>query len=155
MNDMSQARRLVYRRQTVAAVAIMIAASMVMGCDSGPELAPLSGKVLLDDKPLEFGSVMLQPLEGGQPSAASIASDGTFNMETRGYGEGAAVGKNAVRVTCFPGQKPGAAASGGEIALGQPLIHSDYSSFSASGLVVDVKPEDNPEYIIQLSRQGP
>lgn len=131
-------------------LAWMFAILVVVGCDRGPELTSLSGKVLLDGKPLAFGAVMLQPLGGGQPSSAQIQADGTFTMQTRGVGDGAALGVNAVRVTCYPGQKPNADTGDGELVLGSSLIPMEYTSFNMSGLTVDVKPGENPPFVIEL-----
>ena len=66
---------------------------------------------------------------------------------------GAPIGMNSVRVTCYTSQKPGAAADnrGGELSLGDSLIPEHYARFSSSGLKVEVKPENNEPYVIELS----
>jgi hypothetical protein len=133
---------------------LLAAAASIAGCRERSEIAPFHGQVLLDGKPLEFGSVMLQPVEGGEPSRAQIQPDGTFTMQTRGLGDGARVGLNRVRVTCFAGQKPGGAATAadGELLLGGSLIPTRYNSFGSSGLSVEVLPDGNEPYLIELSK---
>lgn len=124
----------------------------VAGCKDKPELAPLSGKVTYKGKALEFGSIMLQPVAGGQYSRADIQSDGTFSLVTADGEEGATIGMNRIRVSCFPAQKPGAATvPGEEVQLGKSLIPEVYNNFSSSELTVDVLPENNPPLIIDLT----
>jgi hypothetical protein len=92
------------------------------GCDGGPQIVPLKGKVVYKGQPLTFGSVMLQP-EGGQPATAVIEPDGTFVLSTHSPGDGATVGQNRVRVTSYEGQAPDAKRSAEtELALGNSLI---------------------------------
>ena len=129
-------------------------ALLLTGCGSDTNIAPFTGEVRYKGKPLAFGSVMLQPVEGGQPSNAVIQSDGTFVMSIRDVGEGATIGLNRVRVTCFPAQntkKTGNASQ--ELALGKSLIPTKYNSFGSSGLSVEVKPENNEPYVIELDNK--
>ena len=108
-------------------------------------LVPVSGKVTYQGNPLRFGIVMFQP-EFGQPAVGMIQSDGTFRMVTRGEGEGAAVGTNAVRITCYEVQDPanstkplaGDRATRGEFSFGMSLIPKKYLSFDTSGIIVEV-----------------
>ena len=81
--------------------------------------------------------------------------DGTFVMKTSDGKEGAAVGVNSVRVTCFTGQKPGANAqrTDEEASLGRSLIPHHYNQFSSSGLSVDVQAESNEPFLIEM--EGP
>ena len=131
-----------------AAAAVL---SVAIGCGGGPEIVPFTGKVLYKGEPLPFGNVMFQPAGGGQAATGSIGPDGTFVMTTRGVGEGATVGMNRVRVTCFPAQDANSAAGANqELALGTSLIPNHYASFGSSGLTVEVKPEGNEPYVIEL-----
>ncbi len=137
-----------FRRKSALLAAVCFALG---GCGKGPEIVPFTGKVLYKGEPLEFGSVMFQPTAGGKPSSGRIESDGTFAMKTRGVGDGAAVGLNRIRVTCFPAQKPGAGGNQSqEIALGNSLIPTRYNSFGSSGLSIEVKAAGNDPYTIEL-----
>lgn len=111
------------------------------------ELAPLTGKVLYQGKPLTFGAVMIEH-DQGQPATAAIQPDGTFVIETRGEGQGAVVGKRRVRVACYEAQDP---AKKGSDSLGESLIPRKYTSFETSGLVIDVKPGTNEPLVIELT----
>jgi hypothetical protein len=124
----------------------------LVGCRDTSHLAPLSGKVTYKGQPLEFGSVMLQPVQGGEFSRADIQSDGSFVLQTPDGNDGATIGLNRVRVTCFPGQKPGAPIdTSGDIKLGKSLIPEKYNNFSSSELTIDVLPEENPSFLIELT----
>ena len=125
-------------------------------CDRGLprsiHFGSFSGSVTYKGKPLEFGSVTMQPVRGGAISRGVIQSDGSFAMTTNGK-PGAPIGTNSVRVTCYTSQKPGAAAAsaGGELSVGKSLIPERYAGFSSSGLTIEVKAGKNEPYAIQLS----
>ena len=124
------------------------------GCSKkARELAPLHGKVTCRGKPLSFGTVGLQS-GCGQGAVGIIQPDGTFQMETRGEGPGTVVGKNAVRVTCFERQNPAMAAkpapAGVEASLGKLLIPRKYTSYSTSGITVDVRSGSNEPLVLNL-----
>ncbi|WP_425395293.1 hypothetical protein [Aeoliella sp.] len=122
-----------------------------VGCNESATIAPFTGTVTYNGKPLEFGSVTFQPAAGGAIARAQIQPDGTFELTTDGR-TGAPIGMNNVRVTCFANQKPGAAQAGdGEASLGKALIPERYSRFSSSGLTIEVKAGENPPYEIELS----
>ncbi len=130
---------------------LMIAVAVV-GC-SGPvhELTPVNGRVTYNGKPLEFGCVTLQP-EKGQWSRGVIQPDGSFEMETPGEGDGAAVGTNRVRITCFEAQNPADRAREGMagISLGKSLIPQKYLQYETSGLTVEVRRGTNDPLVFEL-----
>lgn len=124
----------------LAAVSVLLLLTGLPGCGrTDRELAPITGKVLYNGKPLEFGAVMIEH-EYGQPATAAIQPDGTFTMATRGEGEGAVVGKRRVRIACYEAQGPGGPI---DDTLGASLIPAKYTSFETSGLAVDIKPGGN------------
>jgi hypothetical protein len=72
-------------------------------------------------------------------------------MKTFDGQEGATIGLNRVRVACYPAQKPGAKELAvGEGSLGKSLIPEHYNNFSSSELSIEVLPENNPPYQIEL-----
>jgi len=127
--------------------AVTVAAA---GCSRGPSIVPVQGKVHYNGQPLAFGSVMLQP-DAGQPARAKIQPDGTFKMTTNRFGDGATVGRNRVRVTCYEGQGPSAAEGEGEPALGKSLIPRRYADIDTSGIVVQIEPPGNDNLVIELT----
>jgi hypothetical protein len=126
-----------------------------IGCKrSGPELAPVTGKVTYQGKPLPFGSVVFLP-ESGRTSTGDIQPDGSFQMVTSGRGGGATVGKNKVRIACYTNQDPskrgpGGAGLAGGITLGAPLIPQKYLSCETSGFEVEVRSGSNDPVVFEL-----
>ena len=95
---------------TLCLLLLTVAATTSAGCwRQHRELAPLTGRVTYKGKPLRFGTVIVEH-KHGQPATAVIQPDGSFEMATRGEGEGAAVGKCRVRIACYEGQDPAKAA---------------------------------------------
>ena len=130
----------------------LIVVTSVAGCGKrGRELAPVTGNVTYRGKPVPFGYVMFQP-ESGQGALGVIQSDGGFRMVTNGEGDGAAVGKNRVRIACYEIQDPAKKklAGGGEVPLGKSLIPARYSSLDTSGIVVDVHSGANEPVVLNL-----
>src|SRR6188472_1039406 len=74
------------------------------GCNrSSSELAPVHGKVTIDNKPLFQGRVMFAPVakgnvNPGKPAWGNIQSDGTFRLTTYKTGDGAIVGEHFVTI---------------------------------------------------------
>ena len=122
----------------------LLAAAVLMlaGC-GGVEMAAVTGTVYYRDKPLSYGSVMFQPMDGGPAARATIGSDGSFALTTvTPDGEtqaGVQVGACRVRVTAFEAQRPGQAVNREqELALGKSAVPKKYQRFATSGIVVDV-----------------
>jgi len=124
-------------RLPAALLAAAMLALLAGGCGRRPMLVPVAGRVTLDGKPLEFGSVMIQPAAG--PAArATIGRDGGFTAGTFAPGDGAIVGPAAVRVTCYEQQRPGAPPPEGEATLGRSLIPEKYADFGTSGITATI-----------------
>ena len=85
--------------------AVLAALCSLAGCGERRPLSRVTGQVLYDGKPLQFGTVSFQP-EHGQPATAVIQPDGSFSLHTVGEGSGAVVGRNLVRVACYENQQP-------------------------------------------------
>ena len=128
-----------------------VVALCLAGCGKpARELAPLTGKVTYNGKPLRFGAITIEH-EYGQPATSKIQSDGTFSLSTHGEGEGAAVGKRRVRIACFEGQDPARQTNPNTpISLGRLLIPEKYTSFETSGIVIDVRPGKNEPVVLNL-----
>lgn len=131
-------------------IPLAVAAVLLVGCGPDVELATVQGQVLYNGKKLPFGSVTFQP-PSGQPSTARIQADGTFRLNTRGQGEGAVVGRNQVRVTCFQGQDPSKSrGADGNDSLGSSLIPERYNSYETSGIVIDVPAGNRDPIVLEL-----
>lgn len=122
----------------------------VAGCHREPTLVPIQGTVRFNGKPLEFGTVTFQPGKG-QPAIGHLRPDGSFSMSSFKSNDGATIGLNKVRITCYESQNPAAVAKGGDQPLGKLLIPERYTFFDRSGLVADVKPSGNSPFLFELS----
>jgi len=137
------------------AMAMVIAGAiwMTYGGKAARDRVVVTGQVTYRGQPLRFGTVVFEP-EAGQYATGVIQPDGTFQMETRGEGEGVPVGKNKVRFVCFAGQDPKAksgAPRGEGLVMGNSLIPKKYLSSDTSGIVVELKPGDKQEFVFRLA----
>jgi hypothetical protein len=131
---------------TASAFGLMILT--LWGCNPGVKLVPVSGRVLLDGRPLGSGSVMLQPKVG--PAARSqIGADGTFELGTYNPRDGVRPGPAAVRVTSVAAVQ---VAPDQEQPAGKSLIPLRYADFATSGITVEVVDGMQPVEIELSSR---
>ena len=72
--------------------------AMACGCgDARPERVPVSGRVLIDGQPLEFGTVrFISPKH--RPAGAKLEKGGQFSLSTYELGDGCVLGEHAVTV---------------------------------------------------------
>jgi hypothetical protein len=85
---------------------VLILLLAAAGC--GPKVAPVSGKVTFDDKPLVNATVIFMPdsdqMNPGPGSKAKTDQDGQFSLELMsGDTKGALVGKHKVSITAYEG----------------------------------------------------
>ena len=127
------------RKLNRSALGLLLAAIIVaIGCGgSGPTLAPVKGKVLLDGQPLTTGTVSTQPV-AGRGANGVIQSDGTFTLSS-GREPGALVGTHQVAVVAYEG----AASSSPEAPQGKLLTPQRYATAATSGLSLEVTSGEN------------
>ena len=142
-------------RQQFAFFALFLTLLVLIGCDQHPTTAPVQGKVLFGGEPLQFGSVMFQPVAGGQPARGEIQSDGTFILSTLSEGDGALIGKHRVRVMCNSVQSPQHSGEydANAMNIGALLIPRKYTQLSSSGLSAEVLPSGNGTFEFRLEKQ--
>ena len=133
------------RLLTLIAVVLVVAAGC--GARDSLGLAPVTGTVTYDGKPLDHGNVVFFPEAGvpGPQAVGAIQSNGTFRMQTIGR-DGAAVGRHRVMVHC---RRPLRPEEERQMIVPESLIPEKYSSESNSPLRFEVKRGDN-EYPIVL-----
>jgi hypothetical protein len=69
------------------------------GCrKSGPELAPVSGRVTLNGRPLENADVVFQPDNGKSPAVARTDAEGRYELAYKRGVVGGPVGQNTVQI---------------------------------------------------------
>jgi hypothetical protein len=72
---------------------------LLSGCGGGgPQVAPVSGTVTLDGKPLPNAEVMFVPVGGGRPSTARTVDGGRYELLFKRGQSGAIVGPHSVRI---------------------------------------------------------
>jgi hypothetical protein len=138
-----------WSRQTTFFSGLLLIAAAAGGCNRGPKMAPVTGKVLYNGRPLEFGTVTFQP-PSGQPAQSDIQSDGTFTLSTYRLNDGAVVGTHKVRITCYESQRPGAPKVPGEQTLGKLLIPQKYTLFDRSGFTADVREDRKEPFVFEM-----
>lgn len=73
------------------------------GCGDGrPKRVAVSGKVLIDGKPMEYGIIQVMPKDN-RASTSTIAEDGSFTLGCFASDDGCVLGEHPVRID---GRKP-------------------------------------------------
>jgi hypothetical protein len=73
------------------------------GCGkTGPEIAPVSGRITLDGQPLEKADIVFQPDGSKPPSSGRADADGRYQLAYKRGVMGGHVGPNTVRITISP-----------------------------------------------------
>ncbi len=124
--------------KTRSLIFLACAFCMFSGC-GGNGLVPVSGKVLLDGKPIENAAVMFQSEDGGVPATGITGPNGEFTLTTSGLGKGASVGKNGVTVVKSVVAQPNRKVEEGEIVPMKVETPVKYASVQTSGITIDVK----------------
>lgn len=117
-----------------------------VGCGpQRPAIAPVHGKVFIDDRPLTQGRVVAVP-SSGRGANGIIQSDGSFQLSTYGKNDGALVGTHKVAVVAYEG----AGAGGPESSLGKLLVPQRYINPETSGLTIEVASGDDNAPVLKL-----
>src|SRR5262245_53787444 len=67
------------------------------GCNKGPKIVPISGKITIDNQPLKTGVIMVYQ-SGYRPASATIQSDGSFTFQTLANNDGCLLGEHPITV---------------------------------------------------------
>lgn len=94
------------QRQTfflgLVSITLVLTAS---GCGGGPDMAPVTGTVLLDGSPLAGASVAFTPNGGGRAATGTTDESGQFQLTTFEQNDGALVGEHSVSVSLMRYEK--------------------------------------------------
>ena len=137
-------------RSSLKAVAISFAVVVAMsGCRNANELdtAPVSGRVLMNGKPLSTGTVTFVP-NRGRVANGDIQSDGTFELSTYRSGDGAIVGSHKAAVLVIRSDID--PAKGPEQDKPLMLIPPRYVTAEESGLKYEVRAGQNNNFTLEL-----
>ena len=120
--------------------------------EEGMKLYPVTGKVLLNDKPTEGAMVVLYAQNPAsdlkQPPTAIVKADGTFAVGTLKPEDGAPPGNYKVTILWYP---PDAGVRMVETGVASPsLLPSVYGDPNSSGLQIQVKEGPNEVPVFQL-----
>jgi hypothetical protein len=100
-----------------------------VGCTKGPDLVPVSGQVLIDDKPLTTGYIQVIP-DSERAATGQIDSEGRFTLSTYNDGDGCVRGTHPVVVMASRQLDP---------SRTEHLIPPKYSKPTESGLTVTIE----------------
>jgi hypothetical protein len=121
----------------------------VAGCDSGPEVYPVSGTVSFNDKPVEGANVAFMPVaEQGVAAAGKTDADGRFELQM-GEEPGAQEGQYKVVVQLIKIVGKRTNPDSDDNLKSVYLIPQKYSDPQTSGLTAEV-PSDT--YDFKLTR---
>lgn len=132
----------------------MLAAFSLLGCGSAESgdrftVYPVKGRILLaNGQPVSQGTVVFVPAPDdptARQAAGSVASDGTFKLETPYNGQGAAPGNYRIRIEsasiAAPSAKPNKQAK-----FSQKYYEEDTSKLTAT---VQANSENNVDFILK------
>ncbi len=124
---------------------------LASGCGGGPDLppmAPVSGQVTLDGKPLSVGFVQFVPEGPGEKSAppgvGNIGTDGRYEITTAGV-RGAVVGSHKIRVEATEPRLSD------DDPPGVSLIPLRYNNPATSSLTAEVKADQENNVPLELT----
>lgn len=153
------AERFQSMRLTGTAALIGVALTTCFGYgDRLPEVAPVSGRVTIDGKPVVTGSVQFWP-EAGRPARGSIGADGRYRLSTFSTDDGALLGPHKVTIEATKVHDNGPRIESIEeeieyysrkdaAPLTKPVIERlvplRYSKRESSNLTAEVERGDNP-----------
>jgi hypothetical protein len=110
---------------------IVVVLTVASGCgNSGPQIAPVQGRVTLDGRPLAQADITFQPEGAQRASIGRTDGDGRYELAYKRGEPGAIVGKHTVHVEVSS-----------ELVANPPPIPARYAADSE--LHHEVKPGDN------------
>jgi hypothetical protein len=142
------------------AVALTVLLSAGCGGPTGPapeKVAPVSGTLTYQGKPLKYYGVTFLPTDGRRPGFGTTDPFGKFTLSTNSEGDGAPLGTSKIAVAfAGPPQHEDASLTGAPIdnpaLLPKPKtqVPTKYGNPETSGLTVDVPPEGLQDYKLDL-----
>jgi len=112
-------------------VCIALLVFSTAGCsNSGPELAPVAGRITLDGRPLGKADILFQPDGPNPPSSGRADADGRYQLAYKRGVMGGHVGSNTVQITISP-----------DVVSNPPNIPARYNS--ESKLTKEIKSGQN------------
>jgi hypothetical protein len=131
-------------------LACLLLPVLLLGCGkAGPKVAPVSGRVTMDNKPLANADITFSPTESDPNNSANLESfgqtdeDGRYSLKMiQGKRDGAVVGANKVRISLIE--------RGGKLVNRVPAAYNKSTS-----LTYTVPAGGSTEANFDLSSKGP
>jgi hypothetical protein len=124
------------------ATAPLVAAVIVSLSGCGEKLYPTTGKIMVDGKPVNEGTITFHPAAGGRPATARIMKDGLFTLDYNKPGDGLPAGEYKVAIIAdlwIAGKR--SAQQEAELAMLKKQGIDDPDSVGPAGYLVHVVPE--------------
>jgi hypothetical protein len=120
---------------------LLLLGLLISGCrKSGPELAPVSGRITLSGKPLEKADVVFQPENGKPPASGRTDAEGRYTLAYKRGVMGGLVGQNTVQISVSR-----------ELVRNPPKIAAKFNT--QSELHREIKPGEN-EFDFDVTTEG-
>lgn len=127
----------------------LVLLGLLVGCGGRSDMAPVSGVVTVDGKPVAAAQVLFTS-PNRRPAVGETDAEGRYVLSTHEQGDGAAIGSYNVTVTARPTIQLSAAGSVGPTTRRPVVQHGPkspvplkYSDAANPLLTVEVKPGEN------------
>lgn len=136
--------------RAVLATGLVLAGIAGCGVKGEFETAPVYGKVTVNGRPLETGSLVFVPVASGPSAQANLDSSGNYVLGTYSTNDGAVIGDHEVMIVALTGGEGPQEASDPNAGL-KSLIPARYGDLKKSGLRATVKADTDNEFNFDLA----
>ena len=131
-------------------VALSVCLLALVGCNTGPSVSPITGKVTLDGAPLPGATVTFSPVKGGTGSAAvgTVDANGEYkltDMKSTNIGSGAVAGDYKVGIVWFKPEANDTSRSSGASSDGAMTTDKAAATTTSGPKLALPAPYQNPE----------
>lgn len=130
-------------RARLTGLALILACSMVLGCNSGPTFYDVKGNVLCDGKPVEEGEIIFVAADNSTTPGAGKIQNGSYQLRVP-------AGKKKVRIAASR-KIPGKGAMGEDFVY-QSYIPPRYNDHTV--LEADVTPGGPNDFTFELQTKN-
>jgi hypothetical protein len=111
-----------------------------LGCDSGPEVVQITGRVTYQGRPVKDFAVIFVSERGGRPSMGQTDQEGKYELVYTADAKGAQLGRNKVYLRYNPTTMEASAAfQAGQQPADVQAIQSKYGDENTTPLVFEIK----------------
>ncbi|MEM1303340.1 MAG: hypothetical protein AAGG46_00500 [Planctomycetota bacterium] len=124
---------------------VVFAAAATLGCTGADyNVAPVSGTISFDGRPLSGGQLMFAPVasgggdKAGKAGFAKVQPDGSFVVSTYGDGDGAVVAKHRVTLINNPKSEAGKRLGVNRVIIPEAIV---VNANEENRLAIEITPE--------------